>query len=287
MIEIQLYRMRIGLHYCRHTRIKGLNYLTFFEFFIIISLILICSGDIELNPGPTSTYNDITSDSALIIDDSLITNNFSIVHYNIQSILNKVDILRTELKTFDVLCFTETWLNQNTTNDCLDIEGFKLFRRDRLGDSHGGICVYTKSNIYSRRRQDLELPDIECVWLELNIHHRKFLLGTFYRPPNSRAGILTSIEDSIGLAYDTNISDIFITGDFNFDLLKRSSHQKIRDLCQHFNLEQLITEPTHHTENSSTIINLIFTSNTQWRWRSLSRSKCEVPLPSIFCSKFS
>ena len=116
--------------------------------------------------------------------------------------------------------------------------------------------------MYSRRRSDLELPDIECVWLELNSHHRKFLICTFYRPPNSSAEILSLIEDSIGLAaFDTNVDNIFITGDFNLDILKNSSRQKVRDICQHFSLEQLITEPTHYTESSSSIIDLVFTSN--------------------------
>ena len=71
-------------------------------------------------------------------------NNFSVVHYNIQSILNKVDVLGAELKNFDIICLTETWLNPNISDDCLTIDGFKLYRRDRRSDSHGGICVYAK-----------------------------------------------------------------------------------------------------------------------------------------------
>ena len=70
------------------------------------------------------------------------------------------------------------------------------------------------------------------------VHNRKQLLGTFYRPPNSPNVVMTSIEDSIGLAFDTNIQNILITGDFNLDLLKDTSKRKIADLCQHFNLKQ-------------------------------------------------
>ena len=123
-----------------------------------------------------------------------------------------------------------------------------------------GYVFMQKDNVFSRHRSDLELPDVQCVWLELNSHHRKFLIGTFCRPPNSSAEILSLIEDSIGLAFDTNVNNIFITGDFNLDILKNSSSQKVRDICQHFSLEQLITEPTHYTESSSSIIDLVFTS---------------------------
>ena len=52
-----------------------------------------------------------------------------------------------------------------------------------------------------------------------------------------------------------------MTGDFNLDILKDNSNRKIRDLCQQFNFEQLINEPTHFTENSSSLIDLILTIN--------------------------
>ena len=52
MIDIQTYRARIGLHCCRHFKVKGLMYLSFFELMIILSLLLLRSGDVEPNPGP-------------------------------------------------------------------------------------------------------------------------------------------------------------------------------------------------------------------------------------------
>ena len=52
MDSITVYRMRIGLHYGRHNKIKGLDYLTILESMIILSLLLLKSGDVEPNPGP-------------------------------------------------------------------------------------------------------------------------------------------------------------------------------------------------------------------------------------------
>ena len=195
------------------------------------------------------------------MDDVSISKYFSIVHYNIQSVTNKIDLIGAELNNFSVICLTETWLNDHTANDSISLDGYKLYPRDRGGDNHGGICVYTKDNVFSRRRNDLELPNIECIWIEITVHHRKFLLGTFYRPPNSPAQTLSSIEDSIGLAFDSNINDVFITGDFNLDTLKNTSNQKSSAICQQFGVTQMIVEPTHFTEHSSSIIDLIFTSN--------------------------
>ena len=176
-------------------------------------------------------------------------------------IANKMDLILSELCNFDVICITESWLDGRTSDDDIKIENFKLFRRDRPGDYHGGICVYVRSNVFSKRRHDLELPNIECLWVEISIKNKIQLIGTFYRPPNSTNAILSSIEDSIGLAFETNISNILITGDFNLDILKDNSSRKVRDLCQQFNFKQIINEPTHFTENSSSLIDLILTSN--------------------------
>ena len=93
------------------------------------------------------------------------------------------------------------------------------------------------------------------------MQHSKILVGTFYRPPNSPCGILLDIENSMGLAYDTNIKEILITGDFNLDLLKQNSFRKINDISQYFGLESLISEPTHFTEYFSSLIDLFLTSN--------------------------
>ena len=146
---------------------------------------------------------------------------------------------------FDVICLTETWLDRRTADQTLNLEGYKFDRRERDGDCHGGVCVYVNSNVYSRRRTDLELPDTECIWVEVTTNHRKFLLGTFYRSSNAPAATYSLIEDSISLAFDTNIPDILITGDFNLDIQKDSSYRKVNDLCHQFSLQQLITDPTH------------------------------------------
>ena len=106
------------------------------------------------------------------------------------------------------------------------------------------------------------MPNIESIWIEVSIHNKKQLIRTFYRPPNSTNAILASIEDSIGLAFDSNIQNILTIRDFNLDTRKENNNRKIRELCQQYNLKQLINEPTNFTENSSSTIDLILTANS-------------------------
>jgi hypothetical protein len=84
-----------------------------------------------------------------------------------------------------------------------------------------------------------------------------------YRPPNSSNEYLNSIDESINLAYDSGIKDIIITGDFNLNVLHHPSSRKINSFCQRYGLTQIIEETTHHTEHSSSIIDLIFVNDIE------------------------
>ena len=81
------------------------------------------------------------------------------------------------------------------------------------------------------RRTNLESQGIECVWIEIRLKGKRLLVGTFYRPPNSDQLKLEAIDNSINLANDTTISDIIISGGFDFDMLKGVSRKKINNVC--------------------------------------------------------
>ena len=89
--------------------------------------------------------------------------------------------------------------------------------------------------------------------MKLN-NSRNVLFGVFNRPPNSSALYTSLIEDSIGLAVDTNINDIIIMGDFNLNTMDQVHYKKTDSICKQFNLTQCLEEPTHFTENSVSVI---------------------------------
>lgn len=221
------------MHYSRNFKYKGLGKFNNFELFVFLKSLLYQAGDVERNPGPNSDSTESSASSYL----PFLQGNLSMVHYNVQSLVNKVDILESEFSHFDVISLTETWLNSSISDlDILFQEFQSPFRRDRIDDSHGGIAVYVKHNIPCKRRPDLELINIECVWLELSVRNKKILFGTFYRPPSSSPNVLVDIENSIGMAVDTGLSEIIITGDFNFNMQNLQSRRKILDICQQYNL---------------------------------------------------
>ena len=95
------------------------------------------------------------------------------MHYNVQSLLQKIDIIEPELSNFNLLSLTETWLNERVLTQDLAFNNYRLLlSHDRVGDSHGGIVVYVKVKITCKRRHDLELNTIEFIWLELSIKNK-------------------------------------------------------------------------------------------------------------------
>ena len=95
--------------------------------------------------------------------------------------------------------------------------------------------VYVEDFISYVRRNDLEIAGLECILIQIKLcNKRNILITVFYRPPNSDSAYYSLIEDSIGLAIDSNISNIIITGDFNINQLNPTSNRKINSLCNHF-----------------------------------------------------
>ena len=123
--------------------------------------------------------------------------------------------------------------------------------------------IYVKEGLHYKRRADLEIQGIECIWIEVANNNKRILFGLFYRPPNSSASYFSDIEDSVALAVDTGISDIIITGDLNVNFLTPQTRRKIDSLCIQFMLYQSINQPTHFTETSSSLIDIIFVSDKE------------------------
>ena len=96
---------------------------------------------------------------------------------------------------------------------------------------------------------------------QVTLAPKQILVGGFYRRPNSGSKYFNIVVESIDRAHNTNITDLIILGDFNYNMLT-SDNNKIRDTMLHYNLSQVIKDATHFTENSSSLIDLFLLRNT-------------------------
>ena len=104
----------------------------------------------DLNTNKESEYYDVTKFNENI---SFSDNNFSIINQNIRSLKANIDQFDCFMKTvnykFDALCFTESWLN-NDTKDLIHFDGFKSFHSLRTdGKRGGGISIFLRENVVS------------------------------------------------------------------------------------------------------------------------------------------
>ena len=101
-----------------------------------------------------------------------------IAHVNINSIRNKIDLLSAELSDYyDIICVSETKLNDTVKTFDLEIDGFRIpLRKDRQINYGGGLMIYIKNNLCFKRRTELESNDIENIWNEINFLKNKFLV---------------------------------------------------------------------------------------------------------------
>ena len=89
--------------------------------------------------------------------------------------------------TVDIAIFSETWLKNNICR-FYNLSGFQSFFTNRDDKKGGGLVVYIRNNIKCNllsKRNDL----IFNIWLEiidLSIDFKKFYIGAYYRPPNSK-----------------------------------------------------------------------------------------------------
>lgn len=89
------------------------------------------------------------------------------------------------------------------------------------------MLIYVKEGLHNKRRYDLEIRILENLWIELANNPKRILFSLFYRPPNSDASYYLDLLSSIALAFDKDISNTIITGDFNLIVLSPLSARKI------------------------------------------------------------
>lgn len=227
---------------------------TLLVYHFIIQQLLLRAGDIKPNPGPMdldSSDNSTESQYSRYLNSGL-----SIVHLNIQSLKPKLDILQVELQPYDVVILTETWLSDNVKTDDLLLPNFQPpFRCDRINRIGGGVAIYVKEGLNVNLRPELSKIGLEALWVELKYNDRKCLVGGIYRPPDANNNYWQLMEECIDQAFTSN-GQVVIGGDFNINMMSSDSN-KLSRLIASYNAHQLIDSPTHFTEHSSSLIDLI------------------------------
>ena len=89
---------------------------------------------------------------------------------NARSIINKkneLNIMVDEIKPH-IIGITESWANNDITDAEMGLEGYVMFRKDRIGRRGGGVLLYIKETIPAYEVQLKEEADCnEAIWCKL------------------------------------------------------------------------------------------------------------------------
>ena len=93
----------------------------------------------------------------------------SILLWNIMSRAPKIDEIAHAIITMDaeLTLFGGTWLSSTVPDELININGYQIFRRDRVGWQHGDVCLYVKSSIKCSFLVDYYHPDHKILWADL------------------------------------------------------------------------------------------------------------------------
>ena len=213
---------------------------------VLLTLLILLSGDIELNPGP-----------------------FNVCTYNIRSLTNPLHYTSLSSLANDysisLFCISETWISPNTTNFELKSsipDNFSLYSFPRPAPSNtktnvGGGTAFLLHNSCSFLSSSSRIfKSFEMSSITFKVSSAKLTVFNIYRPPPSSSTkcrtyvpfstFLAEFQDFLSTA-STTPNDFLITGDFNLHIDCPSSPdtEKFLSVLSSCGLSQHVNFPTH------------------------------------------
>lgn len=197
-------------------------------------------------------------------------NNLSVGLLNINSLKKKgklshvKDIVKRN--KLHILAVCETKLGPDISENDVNIEGYRLWRKDR-NRRGGGVALYVANHVYTKLNPDLRIPGIEVIWIEMILPHGSLLVGCCYRPGADNKEDLNQICEMMKLASKEK-REILLMGDFNINWFENDPNKrKIDSESQECGLIQIVDLPTREKQTklrfTSTCIDHIYTNRPE------------------------
>ena len=138
------------------------------------------------------------------------------------------------------ICVTESHLTPEILDAEISIQGYDIFRSDRIGRSHGGVVTYVRKDLVVKT--ELKDSNSFCDSLILHIPQLNLVLVNIYRPPNCPE-ILFSQTLEFTSSFFRNLEEqgcantYFVVGDFNFPFLEAGKSSKRSNRCKDCSLD--------------------------------------------------
>ena len=189
-----------------------------------------------------------------------------ILQINGRSILHKMEELGQIIEDLkpDIICITETWLDESVPHLSDIPEGYSIIRKDRTEafktkyrkQSGGGVAIIHKSNLKINRKTKLTDPVEDILWVQINAK-KSLTLGVIYNPEYSDMlkdeETESLLEKNIRQVAESS-KNILVVGDFNVNMRKKEDKQTqtLSAIYKSYGLTQHIDKATRIDPTSGT-----------------------------------
>lgn len=162
---------------------------------------------------------------------------------------------------FDVLAINETWLRTGEEGRAPSPPGYYLRHLPRppsVRSRGGGVGFYIRRSIAVNVLKHPDTSSVEQMWISIIVGRKKLVIGTAYRPPWLCVHtFISAITDSISTFSYHDVT--ILLGDFNINLnnVNEPNTVLLRNFFNYMSLTQYILKPTHFTDSSETLLDLI------------------------------
>jgi hypothetical protein len=227
----------------------------------------------EPETAPQSVNIDLSNGSPL---DS---NDFVVVHYNIDSILAEGRIeqlaLNCKILNVDCLVITESKLDNTIPNNLLQLNNFHEPLRHDRNRNGGGCLIYIAENLTFKHCKDNQSEKYEHLWVDVRVNNQVYTINALYRPSTDNTSevyteFLTESEIILSKLNSHKSDFKIIASDLNFGniyskypiLNPKPLDSQAPELFTSFGFTQLIDIPTRVRENTISLVDLFFINNT-------------------------
>ena len=177
---------------------------------------LVSQGGYTEKPNTRGIYKDSKKKSAKNSMESPTEFGYKCVCLNARSIVNKINKLNIMVEDIDphIIAISESWATLDISDAELGMNGYVMFRKDRLGRRGGGVILYIKEFILAYEiKLEKEAECEEAVWCNVFTGNSTLTVELVYRSPNISIEKNEKIHNAIK---EVNKRDCVIMGDFNY-----------------------------------------------------------------------
>ena len=212
------------------------------------------------------------------IDDLRQHRGLNLVHLNIRSLWNKIDLFKTTFKSsnVDILGISESWLSNAIPDALVNIPGYTILRQDRKYSGNdatqikkgGGVCLYIhdqlNGSICELKDMNRSIDYVESQWVEIRFpKQRNIIVGNIYRPPQGNVKNFLEYLEECMEQIDYIHNDIIIMGDINIDFkdTNLSDTKELKEILSQTGLTSFIKTPTRYSETKNSCLDHIYSNS--------------------------